>query len=292
MHQAVRFTLNQGNDNPMMQELSLDGMNSEGRGVVERVQAFGFTSTPLPRDKQQQGQQSQSSDSGGNGEQPKGPAAEGICLFLGGQRNHPVCIAIDDRRHRPMGLKPGENAQYDHNGSMTLIRLTGTYILSLDDEQGSGNGGASARAADGSAQQNTERMVSLRHVNKPKQKRPGQSGGSSGGGASAGTQDASGGASGQSQQDYKHEGDSVNHEVRVVKNRIEFRSGDTVVGYYDKPSKTWCFTGKVKLGDENASNPVYGVNGGVGMTSDPGASNAVLINAPKPGPPTSQDTDP
>ena len=80
--------------------------------------------------------------------------------------------------------------------------------------------------------------------------------------------------------------------MRVTKNRIEFYSGETVVGYYDKPSKTWVFSGKVKLGDENASNPVYGVNGGKGMTSDPNASNAVLINAPQPGPPTSQDTDP
>jgi phage gp45-like len=298
MHQAVRFTLNQGNDNPMMQELHLDGMNSESRSIVERVQAFGFTSTPLPRD-QQQGQSGGDSSSGGgsvggDGAQPQGPAAEGICLFLGGQRNHPVCIAIDDRRHRPMGLKPGENAQYDHNGQMTLVRSTGLYLLSLDDEQGSGNGGASQLAADGSQQQNTTRMVSLRHVNKTKQQRPGSSSsGDSNGGASAGTQDASGGSSSsQSQQDFQHEGQSVNHEVRVTKNRIEFYSGDTVVGYYDKPSKTWVFSGKVKLGDENASNPVYGVNGGKGMTSDPNASNAVLINAPQPGPPTSQDTDP
>src|SRR5262245_14541517 len=114
MHQAVRFTLNQADDNPMMQTLHFDGMNSDGRnGVpVERMQAFGFSSSPLPRDEQQQSQ-SGGSGTGGDGEQMKGPAAEGIALFLGGQRNHPVIIALDDRRHRPMGLKPGENAQYD-----------------------------------------------------------------------------------------------------------------------------------------------------------------------------------
>jgi hypothetical protein len=66
MHMAVRFTLNQGNDSPMMQELTFDGMNSEGRDRVERVQSFGFTSTPLPRD-QKQGQQSQSGGGGGTG---------------------------------------------------------------------------------------------------------------------------------------------------------------------------------------------------------------------------------
>jgi hypothetical protein len=65
-----------------------------------------------------------------------------------------------------------------------------------------------------------------------------------------------------------------------------------VVGYYDKQSKTWCFIGKVKLGTESASHPVYGVNQGLGMTTDPNGSDAVLVNAPKPGPPTSQDERP
>jgi phage gp45-like len=304
MHQIVRFTLNDANDNPMMQELNFDGMNSEGRKIVERVQAFGFTSTPLPRD-QQQGQQGQSNGGGGNGgggglestEQPKGPAAEGIAVFLGGQRNHPVVIAIDDRRHRPMGLKPGENAQYDDIGQMTLLRRTGLYLLSLDDDQQQGSAGQQDSSSSGGSGQSTTRMVSLRHVQKQKQQRPGQSGSSSssssGGGASASARDSTGGSSsGGQQQDFQHEGQTVNHEVRITKGRIEFYSGDTVVGYYDKQSTTWCFIGKVKLGTESAQNPVYGVNGGVGMTSDPGGSDAVLVNAPKPGPPTSQDTEP
>jgi phage gp45-like len=247
MHMAVRFTLNQGNDNPMMQELNFDGMNSEGRDRVERVQSFGFTSTPLPRD-QKQGQQSQSGGgggTGGDGEQAKGPAAEGIALFLGGQRNHPVVIAVDDRRHRPMGLKPGENAQYDDQGQMTLLRRGGLFLLSLDDEQGSGNGGASQLAADGSQQQNQERMVSLRHVMKKKQQRPGQSGsGSSGGDASAGTRDASGGGA-QSQQDYEHEGETVNTEVRCKKNTIELLDGETVVGVYNRRDGSWTFKSKI-----------------------------------------------
>jgi phage gp45-like len=300
MHQAMRFTLNQGNDNPMMQELHLDGMNSEGRSAVERVQAFGFTSTPLPRDKQQgqDGEQGGGGDggTGGDGEQNKGPAAEGICLFLGGQRNHPVFIAIDDRRHRPMGLKPGENAQYDHNGQMTLLRSTGTYVLSLDDEQqSSGSSGSARDASGGGGGQQQTRMASLRHVQKKKQQRPGQQGGGGGGGgsgASAGTLAASGGSSsGQSQQDYKHEGEQVNHEVRVTKGKIEFYSGDTVVGYYDKQNSRWSFTGEVRLGSDSASHPVYGVNSGKGMTTQASGSGAVLVNAPNPGPPTSEDTE-
>src|SRR5580765_3628644 len=97
MHMVQRFTLNQGNDNPMMQTLHVDGMNSEFRKGVERMQHFGFTSVPLPRDQQQQGQQG-AGGTGGDGEANKGPAAEGIALFPGGQRNHPVIIAVDDRR--------------------------------------------------------------------------------------------------------------------------------------------------------------------------------------------------
>ena len=299
MHMVQRFTLNMSNDNPMMQLLHLDGMNSEGRNSVERVQAFGFTSTPLPRDQQQQGQQG-SGSTGGDGEQMKGPAAEGICLYVGGQRNHPVCIAIDDRRHRPMGLKPGENAQYDDLGQMTLLRRAGLFLLSLDGPDGSQQQSGGQGQSGGGQGQTVQRYVSVRHVQKQKQKRPqgnqsGQNSGSSssGNGSSASTRDASStqGQQGQ-QQDYKHEGDSVNNEMRVSAGRIEFRSGNTVVGYYDKQSSTWCFIGKVKLGSESAQHPVYGVNKGVGMTSDPNGSDAVLINATKPGPPTSLDQQP
>jgi phage gp45-like len=233
MHTVQRFTLNQGNDNPMMQELHLDGMNSESRNAVERVQSFGFTSTPLPRDQGGDQQGGQSSGTGGDGAQDKGPAAEGICLYVGGQRNHPVCIGIDDRRHRPMGLKAGENAQYDDIGQMTLLRRDATHMLSLDSKDENGK--------------DVQRYVSVRHVEKEKQKRPGgqQSGGQSGQ-AGAQARDAGGG---QQQQDFKHEGQTVNNEVRVNKGRIEFRTGDTVVAYYDKQSDSWVFHvgGKVTI---------------------------------------------
>jgi len=56
MHMAARFTLNKGNSNPMMQELAMDFMNSEGRKAVEHIQGFGMTATPLPRDEDEQQQ--------------------------------------------------------------------------------------------------------------------------------------------------------------------------------------------------------------------------------------------
>ena len=61
-------------------------------------------------------------------------SAEAFIGFQGGNRSFPVAYLMDDRRHRPMGLKPGENAQYDDIGQMTLMRRNGTYVLSLDSE--------------------------------------------------------------------------------------------------------------------------------------------------------------
>ena len=289
MHQAMRFTLNAHNDSPMMQEVHLDGFNSDGRNNVERVQNYGFTSSPLPRDQQQGGDSGGGGGGGGGGgdigaiASMLGQAAEGICMFMGGQRNHPVCIGVDDRRHRPMQMKPGENAQYDDIGQMTLLRRIGTFILSLDDDQQ----GASAGQHDGSSgsgQQSQTRMVSMRHVNKKKQQRPGSQSGSGGG--------TGGSPSSGSQQDYKHEGDSVNTEVRVTKSRISFFAGSTEVGYYDTGAKTWCFIGKVKLGTDSAADPVYGSHKGVGNITDAKGQDAVFVNAPKPGPPTALDTQP
>jgi phage gp45-like len=285
MHVAARVTMNKASDDPMMQEIAGDMMNSDSRKAMERIQSFGFSSVPMPRDEDEK------KGGGGGGDQniekAKGPAAEGIALFLGGQRNHPVIIAVDDRRHRPMGMKPGENAQYDDQGQMTLLRRGGLFMLSLDDEgDGQAPGATMLRDAEGRAtgqSEKKERMVSMRHVVKKKQERKklggGGSDGGGGGGASAGTLATEGAQSGQ-KEDYKHEGETVNTEIRCTKNRIEFRSGDTVVGYYDKGAETWYFKGKIVtlesttrvetigktylgLDSKNESGPKVGTEGGL-----------------------------
>lgn len=282
---GARTMISGVDDGKMMQEMAGNFMKGETRDKVESPQNYGFSSVVRAATKDAQGMIKE--------------AAEGFVSFMGGNRSFPVVAIMDDRRHRPMGLKEGENAQYDDLGQMTLLRRAGLFLLSLDgpdDSQKQSGQGASGKDGSSSSSQDVQRYVSIRHVQKQKQQRKGGSvSGSSSGGASAGTQDASGGSGqsgGQSQQDFKHEGDSVNHEIRVSKGRIEFRSGDTVVGYYDGQNKTWVFIGKVKLGTESAQHPVYGVNNGVGMTTDPNGSDAVLVNAPKPGPPTSMDTVP
>jgi phage gp45-like len=234
MHQFVRTTLNKANVNTMLAELHIDGMNSDGRDKVEQLQNFGFSASPLPRDEDEKkdGQQGGQQGGGANGEQPKGPAAEAILAFIGGQRNHPVCIALDDRRHRPLGLKPGESFQYDHYGQGTLIRAAATYLLSLDTEE---------KGKDGKTKK-TERFVSLRHVKKEKQER-GKIGNKSGQDKVLTAEQQA--AEDKKKEDFKHEGQTVNTEVRCSNNRIEFRAGDKVVGYYDVKEDTWFFTGKL-----------------------------------------------
>jgi phage gp45-like len=284
---GARALIDTIDDSTGMQQMK-GSMMGESREAVESPQNYGFSSVVRAATK----------DKDGNVQD----CAEGFMSYFGGSRTSNFCAVMDDRRYRPMGLKQGENAQYDDLGQMTLLRRAGLFLLTLDspDDSQKQSSGASPGQHDGSSggssQKNVERYVSIRHVEKQKQTRPqrgggqGQNGGASGGGASAGTLDASGG--GQSQQDFKHEGESVNHEIRVSKGRIEFRSGDAVVGYYDGQSKKWSFTGEMHLGADSASHPAYGVSGGVGMTTVTSGSGAVLVNATKPGPPTSMDGEP
>jgi hypothetical protein len=284
---GARTIIDTVNDGPMMQEMAGNFMKGESRKDIEAPQNYGFSSVVRAATKGNDGQIEAS--------------AEGFISFMGGNRSFPICAVMDDRRYRPMGLKQGENSQYDDLGQMTLLRRTGLYLLSLDgpddSQQQSSSGGTAPAATDssgGSSGQTVARFVSVRHVEKQKQQRPGSSSGSggaaSGGGASGGTRDTGSGSSSSSSQDFQHEGQSVNLEMRVSKTRIEFYSGTTVVGYYDKGSSTWSFIGTVKLGDDSASHPVYGVNGGKGMTTVASGAGAVLVNAPQPGPPTSEDT--
>ena len=286
---GARTLIDSIDDGKLMQQMK-GAILGESRDGVESPQNYGFSSVVRAATKGSDGTIQE--------------CAEGFMSYFGGSRTSNFCGVMDDRRFRPLHFKEGENSQYDDLGQMTLIRRTGLYLLSLDgpdDSQKSGSGSAGQQDASsgGSSQQNVERMASLRHVNKSKQERPsrggsGQSSGGSNGGGSGGTLAAGQYASGSAQQsqDFKHEGESVNHEVRVTKGRIEFRSGDSVVGYYDGQSKKWSFTGEMHLGADSASHPVYGVNGSVGMTTQKSGSGAVLVNAPNPGPPTSMDSEP
>lgn len=78
-------------DAKALQTLQVEALAGETRDRVERFQQYGFTAHPLA-------------------------GAEAILLSLGGNRDHAVAIAVDDRRHRKNGLAPGEVALYTDEG--------------------------------------------------------------------------------------------------------------------------------------------------------------------------------
>lgn len=170
-------------DDHNMQEIESGLIKSESRKRIERAQNYGFTSTPLPPDK----------------DGKKG--AEALFVFMGGNRSLPMIVAIDDRRHRPYGLKGGENAQYDDQGQMTLLARDGVYVLS------------------------NKKEASLRHVEKtPQQRKTGKE--------QQGQQQSS------QQQDYDHKG-TINTEVRCKKDRIEAVEKGDVVRWTIKDGKLY-----------------------------------------------------
>lgn len=82
-----------GDDTPKMQTGQISLLADEVRDNVERVQQYGLTSMPHP-------------------------GAEAVVVSVGGNRDHGLAIAVDDRRHRPTGLQPGEVALYtDENAT-------------------------------------------------------------------------------------------------------------------------------------------------------------------------------
>jgi len=82
-----RAVLRLVNDAAGLQRLQVSLLAGETRDNVERFQQYGFTSHPLP-------------------------GAEGVVLFLGGNRDHPIVLSIDDRRCRIQALQEGEVAIY------------------------------------------------------------------------------------------------------------------------------------------------------------------------------------
>jgi phage gp45-like len=293
-----RATVREFDDNHLMQQVKqADVLHSETPSDFERWQMVGITATPMKQDQdqQQQGSQQSGGQQGGQGgqgqddwnhDQPKGDAAEAVMMYLNGQRSHPIAM-VDDRRVRPYQIPEGGSAFYAATGTgqMAYHNDAGSYLIVTNNP----------KHGDKSGNQ-TERYASLRHVNKkPQDRKPQQQSGGGGGGASAAvsTLDGSSGSSSSgSSQQYQHEGESVNSEVRCTSGTIEFWVGGSKVGYYAQQGSKWSFTGEMHLGTDSADHPVYGVNGGKGMTTATSGSGAVLVNAPNPGPPTSGDLEP
>ena len=89
------------NDGTGIQSAQVKILEGESRDEVERFQQYGFTSVPLP-------------------------GAEGVVIFVGGNRDHALLVNVDDRRYRPKNLAAGEVQIYNHVGDYVHIKADGT----------------------------------------------------------------------------------------------------------------------------------------------------------------------
>jgi phage baseplate assembly protein V len=101
---AIVRGVNDGNNIQLVHVTMLAG---EEDSKVERVQNYGFTSSPPV-----------------NG--------EAIILAVGGDRDHPIAIAVDSGADRKRGLVNGEVAMYHKDGAYTLFKSDGTIEIKAD----------------------------------------------------------------------------------------------------------------------------------------------------------------
>src|SRR4051794_26980180 len=147
---GARALITSVDDSKLMQEMTGSFMKGESRKGVESPQNYGFTSAVMDGDK------------GSDGQVSSGP--EGFMTFCGGNRSLPVCMVMDDRRHRLKELDKGDVAMFRTKDDQLQLHLSddGGFWSGRDDkklrlqlvakdqqQQGQGQSGASAR--DGSS---------------------------------------------------------------------------------------------------------------------------------------------
>ncbi|MBI4209535.1 MAG: phage baseplate assembly protein [Deltaproteobacteria bacterium] len=84
-------------DSKKIQLLTLRLLANELHSNVERFQNYGFTSVPLKD-------------------------SEVVAVFPGGNREHGIVIAVEDRRYRLKGLQSGEVALYTDEGDSLVLK--------------------------------------------------------------------------------------------------------------------------------------------------------------------------
>ncbi|MCA3312968.1 MAG: phage baseplate assembly protein V [Roseomonas sp.] len=91
-----RGTLGPVNDADGLQRSQVKLLAGEVRDNVERMQQYGISAVPLA-------------------------GADVLVVCVGGNRDHPVIIGVDDRRHRPTGLQPGDVCIYSYQSGHRII---------------------------------------------------------------------------------------------------------------------------------------------------------------------------
>lgn len=101
---VARATVQLVDDDKAMQSVQLGVLAGEDVDDGERFQPYGLSSVPLA-------------------------GAEAVVVFPGGDRGHPLVVAVDDRRHRPTGLEAGEVAVYNNAGAQVLLTKDGDIVV-------------------------------------------------------------------------------------------------------------------------------------------------------------------
>ena len=95
-------------DDAGLQQAQVTLLAGETRDRVERVQPYGFSSHPLP-------------------------GADCLVVCVGGNRDHPVIMGVDDRRYRPTGLQAGDVVIYSHQtGHRITLKANRTIEIEGD----------------------------------------------------------------------------------------------------------------------------------------------------------------
>lgn len=92
-----RAVIRKINDDPKMQSVQAELLKGELRDNLERFQQYGLTSVPHP-------------------------GAEGVAVFVGGNRDHGILVCVDDRRYRLKGMQGGEVALYTDEGDKVHLK--------------------------------------------------------------------------------------------------------------------------------------------------------------------------
>jgi len=101
---VARGVINLVNDGLQIQELQVTLLADEVRAGVERFQEYGFTSHPIP-------------------------GAEQVTVSVGGNRDHGIVIAVEDRRYRLKNLAQGEVALYTDEGDKIHLKRDKTIEI-------------------------------------------------------------------------------------------------------------------------------------------------------------------
>ena len=103
----TRGSLVKATDKSKMQTVDVRLYHDELIPGIERFQPYGHSAVPLPPDQ--------------NGSK----AAEAVVVFINGNRAHPICIGVDDRRYRPTGGEDGQVGHYHYKGATGTFRMSG-----------------------------------------------------------------------------------------------------------------------------------------------------------------------